>query len=224
MFDVSSLTAADVNAPGFNATLDLSFQGFTNFNGFTDLSAHAMLTPWDATSLWGFNLANPPGFSWAAGDFSSADYGPAVGTEQIFGSGFTQTSTEVTLTDPNALLANFYGTDAEALGLNGVTLDVTPIVQDWVNGVTPNLGLTLTSTAGQINFASSERSISNSLLVDATALVPGLIIPAGGSDYAVGERAPRLVITPGVIPEPSTYALVFLGCVAIGLLMRRRNA
>lgn len=85
-----------------------------------------------------------------------------------------------------------YVSPQETVTLTTLVLDITPIVQGWVNGTNPNYGVILTGTSGAgLGFYSRE--------------------------YTPGGQGPTLDIT--MVPEPFSLALLAFGGL---LLFKRR--
>jgi len=129
-FDVSSLTVAEVNSPGFNAEFQIDFSSAANTI---------------STSLIDFQLGRNTIDDWTWD--SSGDNNPLyswiddVDSEQSFG--------------------QFNGSTIPAT----LSLDITNIVQGWVNGTSDNLGLVFYGTqvvsgSGQNAFGFEDAQIS----------------------------------------------------------------
>ncbi len=74
-----------------------------------------------------------------------------------------------------------------------ITVDVTALVQGWVNGTTPNNGIALTSTAGSILLDSKENDqTAHPARLDVTVVSAGAVGPAGaiGPTGATGATGP----------------------------------
>jgi hypothetical protein len=225
-FDVSSVTPAQVNAPGFQATLDVMFHGFGADNnvysstgastppqyaghagdGVTYLGIYRMLSPVAADSNRYLRHSTTGSFeNWDNTVPTSA--AQAVAESGNFNPALYGTTPEdiITFTHgwdsavPGATLPNLYGQ---------LQWDLTSLVQDWVNGAVANEGVFLTtmidqSYGEQVNFLTMETDNR----------------PADGI-VAAGDAAPMLRMQ--VIPEPSTYAAI-AAAMAFGLVLLRRR-
>ncbi|MEX0325682.1 MAG: PEP-CTERM sorting domain-containing protein [Puniceicoccaceae bacterium] len=224
-FDLGGVTSETVNTPGFQATLDVMFQGFyADENRYADYNPDPSGTPgagdgliyldvygmgttytssanrWMANSTSGSFLnwdgSSPTNFAEAtaeSGNFNMSLLGPVV-DQTTFVTGWD-------VSTPGATQPNQYGE---------LVWDVTTLVQDWVNGTTPNNGLFIhvnksLSWGEQVNLLSME-------MVDASRGLPNL-----------GDATPLLNLT--IVPEPGTYAAIFGGLFfAYVLFMRKRRA
>ena len=227
-FDLSTVTPAIVNAPGFNAMLDVMFQGFAedspgNRNtqvggdpvpagagagdGLTFIDAYRLLESFEnSANRWLKDSTTPTLMNWDGTVPTSLAQARAAGSNFV-DSGEVGATAESTATFthgwgdslPGATSPNTYGE---------LTWDVTGLVMDWVNGVLPNNGIFLVgnqdlSWGEQVNLLTSE-----------TADRPddGISSP--------GDAAPMLRLT--VVPEPSALTLL-LGLVSLGFIAARRR-
>lgn len=224
-FDLSGVTAETVNTPGFQATLDVQFQGYAADenryagdnpdpggspgagDGVVYLDVYGVNTAYaDSANRWMSNSSSGSFLNWDGTV-------PTTLPEATAGSGNFDMSHLGPVVDqtiytvgwdsgvPGATQPNAYGE---------LVWDVTGLVQDWVNGVTDNNGLFVhvnktLSWGEQVNFNTMET-----------------VRPEGGL-VNPGDGAPLLNLT--IVPEPGTYAAIF-GALFLGyvLVMRKRRS
>ena len=163
-FDVSSLTVAEVNSPGFNAEFQIDFSSAANTI---------------STSLIDFQLGRNTIDDWTWD--SSGDNNPLyswiddVGSEQSFG--------------------QFNGSTIPATP----ELDITSIVQGWVNGTFDNLGLIFYGTqvvpgSGQnaFGFEDARISIVSEPVSSLRLVISPATPPATGFDLEWDSQAGKL--------------------------------
>ena len=163
-YDVSSLTPADVNDPGFSATFSVT-------QNYGSSSAEiAILVGANDGGAWNTTTSTPE-YAWGAA------------SEDVV--------TLVENTDP--FIAGTLGVAADEVSVTH-TVDVTTIVQNWVNGVYDNEGFAVFEGVAPTKTSSNQNNIWS--FEDPT-------------------------LTLNIVPEPGSLALMALGGLCV---MRRRRS
>lgn len=225
-FDVSSLTAADVTAPGFSALFSIDFVTKLNTVNNMGVQIGRVLDDGFDGDSWDVEEGDLPLFEWARlGDEAGEDL--AADTVVII---------EKIRTDD--------------LGI--YTADVTPIVQDWVSGNFDNNGFVLYGTGDVFQGAGLDNAqlftqvlgdfdengainVADFLILSGNlaAQLDGTVAAADGDMDLDGDidlddfgqfkdLFPGVVAAAQTVPEPSANVMASFGAL-LGLLVRRRR-
>lgn len=105
------------------------------------------------------------------------------------------------------------------IGLPGPTT-----LSDFINGTDTTLGTTLRSSTFPTTFTGAIGPFIDTLTVPLTADAHQFAITFSAADQSANDTIQLQGISPGSVPEPSSFALLWTGLLSLGFVLRRRNS